>query len=235
MSLETLALIPARGGSKGIPFKNGRSFCGKPLVSWALDIGLATCTQTMLSTEDSTLACIGKIHGVDVIDRPRELATDEAPMLPVVKHALKAVLPWVPDVVVLLQPTQPLRTVRDVKVALQLLEDDHDGDVDSVVSVVPVPPHFAPDYVVRSVGRWIRQRSQRLTRRQDARTVLSRDGTVYCIRARTIRRGSLYGSHCIPLYVDPDQSVNIDDESDWKRAESLMRERFDEACMVTHG
>jgi CMP-N,N'-diacetyllegionaminic acid synthase len=227
--MRTLALIPARSGSKGIPGKNTRPFAGAPLYARAVVIGQVTCTWTYVSTDDAALAYeAASAYGVDLIARPSELAQDDTPMLAVIQHALSAVEPK-PDVLVLLQPTQPLRKALHVQRALHLLST---SDADSVVSVVPIPAHYSPDYALARrldgrlmpfLGTYDRDIDDMPTRRQDAHPAYSRDGTVYAIRRQTIEAGSLYGNHCIPLVIDPSESVNLDTEEDWRRAEAMVR------------
>lgn len=214
------ALIPARGGSKGIPKKNLRPFCGRPLLSWAIQVALETCSEVYVSTEDDDIAALARDAGAMVIHRPRELAADDTPMLPVVQHALSQMDP-ITDVLVLLQPTQPLREAKHILQACRVLEDT---GVDSVVSVVQVPAHYSPDYVMRLEDGELHPYMTKVvepTRRQQAAPAYSRDGTVYVVRRRIILSGSLYGSHCRPLIMQPSESANIDTESDWQWAEYM--------------
>lgn len=209
--MRTLGLVPARAGSRGVPGKNTRDFCGKPLYQWAVGIGNETCDQTLVSSDDSEIA--------DIL-RPAEFARDDSPMFDVVAHALSCEAR--PDVVVLLQPTQPLRQVKHVRSALKLLKA---SDADSVVSVVRIPAHYSPDFAFRiNYGRLQPFGSAHPTRRQDCRASYSRDGTVYAIRRETIESGSLYGSHCLPLIIPHSESCNIDDESDWAKAEKMKND-----------
>lgn len=214
--MTTLALVPARSGSKGVPGKNTRDFCGRPLMAWAIQIGRLTCDETYVSTDDPNIGLLASQYGAKVIVRPAELATDEAPMLPVIQHALAALEgTFEPDVVVLLQPTQPLRTADHVKRAMTLLTDDWD----SVVSVVE---SVSPDLIsMIYAGRLILP--SEVTRRQDARPGYVRDGTVYVTRREAIEAGSLYGD-CRAMVIPAGESVNIDTEEDWRQAERMAQE-----------
>ena len=224
--MRTLALIPARAGSRGIVGKNLRPFAGVPLMYRAMAIGQQTCSETRISTN------LPHVEGPMILRRPDELAQDDTPMLPVVQHAVRyfAERHDAPEVVVLLQPTQPLRTKLHVLTALRLLEET---GADSVVSVVQIPAHYSPDYVVDIAGtperlcpftaEWLAPLDSMPTRRQDARPAYSRDGTVYAIKRQTIESGSLYGSHCVPLVIPSHESANLDSEDDWIRAESLVK------------
>lgn len=221
--LSALAVVPARGGSKGVPRKNLRPLRRRSLVARAVEIGLATCSAVVVSSDDARINREAVEAGAGFVVRPAELATDEAPMLPVVQHAIRRLRG---DVVVLLQPTQPLRTAAHVRAALELLDET---GASSVVSVVEAPAHYSPGYVLAlwSDGRlrsWIGADNldDMPTRRQDARAAYSRDGTVYAVRREVVEAGSLYGPDCRALVIPAHESVNIDDEADFRRAESMV-------------
>lgn len=233
----TVAIVPARRGSRGVVNKNFRPFAGTrdSLTDLAQYIGWATCERTFVSTD--YIANEGPTDRE--IPRPQELARDDTPMLEVVQHAVK----WlgkeravVPDVVVLLQPTSPLRKPEHVREALRLLEET---GADSVVSVVEIPAHYSPDFACKIDGYRLRhfldERYEhgglvvdlgQYTRRQDCRKAYSRDGTVYVTRREVIEAGSLYGDKCVPLIIPPHESANIDTEEDWQRAEAIMKARL---------
>jgi len=218
--MRTLAIVPARAGSKGIPNKNRREFMGKPLVTWAIECGIRTCDKVAVTSDDPYILGLAREYGVEAIERPAELAQDRTPMLPVIQHSI-AVHGAPFDVVVLLQPTAPLRTDVQVKQALLLLEHGEDPP-DSVVSVVQIPAHYSPDFACwLSEGKLV---VPHITRRQDCRPRFSRDGTVYAIRRSLIMDGDLYG-RCAPLLLSVDETCNIDEESDWARAEQMWRAR----------
>jgi len=219
--MKTLALVPARKNSKGIPGKNTRNFNGIPLLSWAVRVGLATCERTAVSTDDEMTRRILP-RGVDFIRRPKELAVDRAPMLPVIQHALLELAQrgMEFETVVLLQPTQPLRTRKHVEMALRLLKTSR---ADSVVSVVEIPAHYSPDFAMRVEGGALIPYLgvEPPTRRQDCRRAYSRDGTVYAVKTDVVLAGSLYGN-AVPLVIPESESVNIDTEDDWRRAEMMV-------------
>lgn len=218
--MKTLGIVPARAGSKGIPNKNRREFMGKPLVTWAIECGIRTCARVAVTSDDPYILGLAREYGVEAIERPAELAGDRMPMLPVIQHAI-AVHGEPFDVVVLLQPTAPLRTDAQINQALLLLEHGEDPP-DSVVSVVQIPAHYSPDFAC-----WLQNGHlivPHITQRQDCRPRFSRDGTVYAIRRSLIMDGDLYG-RCTPLLLSVDETCNIDDESDWVRAEQMWRAR----------
>lgn len=221
-----LGLIPARGGSKGIPRKNELPLAGRTLIERTADAARASgvVDRLVLTTDSDEVAAIGSRAGIDTIPRPAELANDEAPMLPVVLHALETLSAagWTCDAVALLQPTQPLRTGPHIRAAVNLLEE---RGATAVVSVVPIPPHYAPEYAMRiDAGRLLPYLDEgaAIIRRQDAAPAFSRDGTIYLTRVDVLRRGSLYGEECLPLVISPSESANLDTYEDWARAEELL-------------
>lgn len=224
-----LALIPARGGSKGLPSKNLMPLAGQSLVARAAAVARESgvVDRAILSTDSQEIAEEGRRAGVEVpFLRPPALARDETPMLPVVQHAVQAleVEGWVPAIIVLLQPTSPLRRPGHVRDAVTQLRDSR---ADSVVSVVELPPHMSPDYVMRVTEGELRPflpEGERVTRRQDARAAYVRDGTVYAFwRATLERNGNIYGQRCLPLIIPAQESITIDAQDDWATAERLLK------------
>jgi len=223
-----LAIVPARGGSKGVADKNLRLLAGRTLLDYAA--GAARESQVVdrivLSTDSEEIAAAGREAGLDVpFMRPAALAQDDTAMLPVIVHALAelARTGWTPEYVMLLQPTSPLRRGSHIAAALSQLTT---SGADSVVTVVEVPRHLSPDYVMRIEGGVLRPflpGGARVTRRQDARPAYSRDGTVYAFRRDTVERfGDIYGDRCLPLVIDSEESLSIDSQADWDRAERIL-------------
>jgi CMP-N,N'-diacetyllegionaminic acid synthase len=230
MSL-VLGIVPARGGSKGVPGKNVRPLAGRTLLEYtaraARESGVLD--RVILSTDSPEIADTGRRAGLDVpFMRPVTLASDDTPMLPVIQHALESLARdgWSPDMIVLLQPTSPLRRPDHIRAAVTTLRDTK---ADSVVTVVEIPRHLSPDYVMRLDGGRLQPflpEGARVTRRQDARPAYSRDGTVYAFWRATIERfGDIYGEDCRPLLIDAHESLSIDSPADWDAAERLLAGR----------
>lgn len=228
---RVLAIVPARGGSKGVPGKNVRKLAGRTLLDYtalaARDSGVID--RIVLSTDSDEIADAGRQAGMEVpFMRPVALAQDDTPMLPVIQHAIESLAAqgWTTDVIVLLQPTSPLRQPSHVRDAVKML---HESTADSVVTVIEVPRHLSPDYVMRiddGVLRPFLDEGARVTRRQDARPAYSREGTVYaCWRATLERFGNIYGERCQPLMLDAADSLSIDSPADWAEAERRLAER----------
>lgn len=226
-----LGLIPARGGSKGVPRKNVRPLAGRPLIAYTADAARASgvIDRVVLSTDDEEIAAVGRTTGVEVpFMRPTTISADDTPMLAVIEHAVGALTAngWTPDIIVLLQPTSPLRRPEHIRLAVTTLRD---SGADSVVTVVELPRHLSPDYVMRiDDGRLVPflPEGATVTRRQDARPAYSRDGTVYAFRRSTLERfGSIYGADSRALVLDPRESLSIDSPADWEAAERILASR----------
>lgn len=217
--MKTLAVVPARGGSKGLPGKNARPFLGVPLLARAVQVALETCDDVVVTTDSPDLMELAYRHsGIgsrQMHYRPAELATDEAPMLPVVQDAIRG---REGDVIVLLQPTQPLRTAENVRAAIDALPG-----WDSVVSVRSVPEVYRPDRVLHyQNGVLFTATGAHCERRQDARPAFVRCGTVYVARRSVLEGNSLYGSRCNPFWM-PGDALSIDTLEDFERLEALAR------------
>lgn len=226
-----LGIVPARGGSKGVPGKNVRPLAGHTLLEYtaraARESGVLD--RVILSTDSLEIADAGRRAGLEVpFMRPLALAADDTPMVPVIEHALGEIARhgWSPDIVVLLQPTSPLRRPDHIRNAVSMLRET---EADSVVTVVELPRHLSPDYVMRIDGGRLKPflpEGARVTRRQDARPAYSRDGTVYAFRRSTIKQlGGIYGNDCRPLLIDTSDSLSIDSQADWDEAERLLAGR----------
>lgn len=227
--MRVLGLVPARGGSKGVPRKNARKIAGKPLLAWTAEGALAAerLDRVVLSTDDDEIAELGRECGLDVpFQRPPALAADATPMIDVVVHALA----WAEtvgehfDAICLLQPTNPLRTAADVDGAIALF--DRSG-ADTVFTTLLTPAEHHPDWAFVDDGhgglRLATGGTEPVARRQDLRPAFYREGSVYVTRSTVIRsRGSLYGDRIRSYPIDAARSVNIDTAADWVRAERLL-------------
>jgi CMP-N-acetylneuraminic acid synthetase len=215
-----------------VPGKNIKKLAGRTLLDYtalaARDSGVID--RIVLSTDSAEIADAGKRAGLEVpFMRPASLAQDDTPMLPVIQHAIETLAAggWTADVIVLLQPTSPLRRPSHVRDAVTMLKETKP---DSVVSVVELPRHLSPDYVMRIEDGALRPflpEGERVTRRQDARPAYSREGTVYaCWRTTLERWGNIYGERCQPLILDAADSLSIDSPDDWAEAERRLSQRL---------
>jgi len=230
---EVLAIIPARGGSKGIPRKNIRNFAGHPLIAYSIEAGLAaeTVTRVILSTDDEEIASVGRQYGAETpFLRPSEFAQDQSLDLPVFQHALA----WLaeqenyrPDVVVQLRPTSPIRPPSLVDEAVCLLLDNPDAD--SVRGVVPAGqnPHkmwrlasatgqMRPLLTVEGIAEPYNAPRQVLP------PVYWQTGHIDAIRPHVFSQGSMSGKVILPVMINPEYTVDIDTPKDWARYEWLV-------------
>jgi CMP-N-acetylneuraminic acid synthetase len=230
--MRVLAIITARGGSKGIPRKNIRLLAGKPLLQYTAEAALAAkqLERVILSTEDEEIAQVGKICGLEVpFLRPPELARDDTPTLPVLQHAVNALEKTGArfDAICLLQPTAPLRQSKDIDACINLLAET---GADSAVTVLSVPAEHNPHWVYfqddKGFLRLSTGEDSPIPRRQLLPPAFHREGSVYVTRRDVLmEQNSLYGSKVAGFPIDPDRSVNIDTMEDWARAESIIREK----------
>ncbi len=230
--MRVLGLIPARGGSKGVPGKNVRLLGGKPLIGYTVDAALRArrVDRTLVSTEDAEIASVAKAFGAEVpFLRPASLAQDDTPMLPVITHAIEAVIAdgWVPDVLCLLQPTFPFRRPEEIDACIESLKAQA---ADCVITVHRVPAHFNPHWVYfeRPDGslQLSTGESEPIPRRQALPPAFHRSGAVYVTRTATItKHGSLYGDRVVGYETPAESSCNIDTMDDWARAETLVAQQ----------
>ena len=228
--MNVLGLITARGGSKGIPRKNLAPCGGQPLLYWTCKAAReAPClSRIAISTDDGEIADYARSQGVEVpFMRPSELASDTATSIAVAQHAITALRDsgWSTDVLVLLQPTSPLRTAAHIDEAFHRLRDDNDA----VVSIVEVPHRYKPWSVLRLEGDLLYDYHAgelpfERTRRQGQPVLYARNGPVVIVtRAPTIMAGSFYGERCAPYLMSQRDSVDIDDAEDLEWADWLLR------------
>jgi CMP-N,N'-diacetyllegionaminic acid synthase len=227
---NVIGVIPARGGSKGIPGKNLVALCGRPLLAYTADAVKSSTrlTRTIVSTDDEAIADCARSLGLEVpFLRPAFLAGDDVPMLPVVQQALEAVESdhYRADIVVLLQPTSPLRRSEHIDAAVHWLER---AGGDSVVSVVEVPHQFNPTSVMRIDEGMLTPflDGPTATRRQDKPRVYARNGpAVLAVQARVLKAGSLYGERSWPLVMSAEESLDIDTPWDLRLVEAALATR----------
>jgi len=225
--MQVLGIIPARGGSKGIPQKNLRKVAGRPLLAYTADAALGSrrLTRTIVSTDDPGIAEAARGLGLEVpFVRPADLAADTTPMLPVLLHAVHAMdaAGFHADAVVLLQPTSPLRRAEHIDAAVDLLER---SGADSIVSVVDVPHQFNPVSVMRLEGGQLVPflAGPPVLRRQDKPRVFARNGpAVLAVRTSVLEGGSLYGNDVRPLLMTSEESLDIDTPADLELLEYLL-------------
>ncbi len=228
-----LGSIFARGGSKGVPGKNVKLLCGKPLIAYAIEAGLAVSKidKLIVSTDDQEIASIAKEYGAEVpFMRPSELARDDSPELLSWKHAISKVSKVAGrevDVLVSIPPTSPLREARDVDRCLDKLLDT-DADVVVTVRECERNPYYnmverdaeGNLSVVKKVKETIRQR-------QEAPHVYDVTTVAYAAKAKFILEGNaVFDGKTEMVIVPKERSLDIDTELDFEYAEFMMNRKF---------
>jgi CMP-N-acetylneuraminic acid synthetase len=228
--MRVLGLVPARGGSKGVPGKNIRLLAGKPLLQYTAEaaLGASGLSRVILSTENEEIAEVGRHCGLEVpFMRPVELAADDTPTLPVVQDVLRRLEAARDtfDAVMILQPTTPLRRPEDIDGAIELLERT---GADSVISFVDVgEKHPARMKFIDEEGRVTDppfSEQYEGQRRQELPKLYLREGSIYLTRTPVImEQNSVKGSDCRAWIVPTERACNIDTEFDFFIAEQLLK------------
>jgi len=224
--MKILGIIPARGGSKGVPRKNIRKLAGQPLIQYAISAAQESrlLTKFVVTTEDKEIAQVAKFAGCEVVDRPIELAQDDTPSLPVIQHAAEYDGTTY-DAICLLQPTSPIRTGQDIDKACELL---FTSNSDTVLSVCRIPDHYHPHWAfVKSDSGGIQKAVQTkkfATARQQLPPAYFRNGAIYVVRWSTLFASqTLYGQSISHIEMPIYQHINIDTEADWQKAETFLK------------
>ena len=230
--LKILGILPARGGSKGIPGKNLRLLHGQPLLAWAAT-ALHFCPQIhrrICSTDDPAIAETARQYHLETpFIRPNSLAQDNIPVIDVVRHALNELDD--PDDpythIVLVQATTPTVTADDISHAVDLLvEHEADTIITGFLATSQHPALMFTQDGPNGCVNWLLRNGQHSCRRQDLPPVFVRTGLLYLTSANIIRgRGSLYGDRIHAMIVEESRAVTIDEEPDFHRAEQLL-ERY---------
>ncbi|OME87131.1 acylneuraminate cytidylyltransferase [Paenibacillus sp. FSL A5-0031] len=224
---KCLAIIPARGGSKGVPRKNIREIAGKPLIAWTIEEAKKSkyIDRLVLSSEDSEIMEIARIHGCDVpFVRPAHLAQDETSSMDMVFHVLNELPDY--DYVVLLQPTSPLRSIEDIDGCIDVMLG---LDAPSCVSMTE--PEKSPYWM------YTLQENHRLqplipeeptaSRRQDLRKAYALNGAVYAASVDLLVEAKSFVTNDTVAYIMPkNRSYDIDTEEDFLICDLLMKNKL---------
>jgi CMP-N,N'-diacetyllegionaminic acid synthase len=225
-----LGIVPARGGSKGIPRKNLALLDGRPLISWTIQAALESGAfeRLIVSTDDSEIAEVARREGADVpFLRPAEFAGDVAPAIGVIRHAFDALGLGLLDSssgVAYLQPTSPFRTAAQLREAVELFKEHQP---DTLVSVQRVPHNMVPGGQMVPVGEchplWLESPASQVLRRQEKAATYARNGpAILIVSARDVlKHGRLYGERVLGYEMDRLSSLDIDDPLDLEMARRL--------------
>ncbi|MDR3152710.1 MAG: acylneuraminate cytidylyltransferase family protein [Deltaproteobacteria bacterium] len=208
-----LGVIPARGGSKGIPRKNIKPVCGHPLIAWTIQAAAASrlLTAYAVSTEDDEIASLAARYGAPVLERPAVLAEDAAVSREVVVHALRILGG---DAAVLLQPTSPVRRPGLIDRVISMFGSGGWDSVATGFETLSYPPHGIEH------------------RRQDIRKVFVNDGSVIVTRAEILYNESLFGEKAGTFVTSREENVDIDEEFDFWLAGKVLEKAMEEGWMT---
>jgi CMP-N,N'-diacetyllegionaminic acid synthase len=236
---KILAIIPARGGSKGIPRKNIKPFLGKPLIEYSIKLALSCpeIDKVIVTTEEDEIAEISKRAGAEVpFKRPEELAQDNSPTLPVIRHAISFLEEKGEhyENIILLEPTAPLRTKKLIQDAIKALQEEN---VETVVSVKEFNIDFS-DILKSDENNFLNifHDLEATVRRQDTKNIYLMDAAIYGMKRDTIMDESLIMLNPYKerpslktkmILSNPKLSVEIDEEEDWEYAEYLYNKHKD--------
>jgi N-acylneuraminate cytidylyltransferase len=226
--MRILGLIPARGGSKGVPKKNIKLLGKMPLLEYTLRSAKDSnyLTEIVVSTDDSAIAIVAEFSGYKPpFIRPIEFAQDTSTSLEVVQHAIAFFesrnISF--DAVCLLQPTNPFREKGFIDCAIEKFISSNS---DSLVSVLPIPldynPHWAFEENETGLLKIATGEAQIIPRRQELPKSFHRDGSIYITKTSVIKSGSLYGKSIAYIESNPKFHVNIDTMKDWETAEKIL-------------
>ncbi len=227
--MKILAIIPARGGSKGVPNKNIKLLGNKPLVAYTIESALQSelLSTTIVSTDSLEIFEIAEKIGLKPpFLRPENLAQDSSTSIEVVQHAIEFFENQNVyfDAVCLLQPTNPFREAGFIDAAIQKFVD---SNADCLMSVLPIPhqynPHWGFEEKEKGLLKIATGEEKIISRRQDLPKAFHRDGAIYLTKTSVVKNGSLYGKLIAYIENNPEFYVNIDTLDDWEKAEKLLK------------
>jgi N-acylneuraminate cytidylyltransferase len=227
--MNILAIIPARGGSKGIPRKNIKLLAGKPLIAYSIEAAVKSkyINKLVVSTEDEEISRVSKSYNADVIMRPEELARDDSLTIDAVIHVLNFLENegYFADLVVLLQPTSPLRTYLDINESIELFIQNK-GKCDSIVSVCEF--EHSPYWSLKIEDGYIKPifgDNYLKTRRQDLPKSFIPNGAISISTSDKLKKSkTFYTNRTLPYFMKVDKSIDMDSQMDFSLAQLILRE-----------
>jgi CMP-N-acetylneuraminic acid synthetase len=223
---KIFAIIPARGGSKGLIGKNIKPLNGKPLICHTIGEALESknLDKVFVSTDAPSIAKISKKCGAEIIDRPDELARDESPTIDAIFHAIDNIKNASDkDIIILLQPTSPLKNATDIDAALDTFMKT---DCDSVISMCKVEhsPYWCFRYEGDKFKPLFGNKGLKM-RRQELPDVYRPNGAIYITTIKNLyKNNGFYCDKIVPYIMPPERSIDIDEEIDFKLVELLIQE-----------
>tara|TARA_B100001093_G_C26786193_1_gene996802 strand:- start:409 stop:1116 length:708 start_codon:yes stop_codon:yes gene_type:complete len=233
---NVLAIIPARSGSKGIPNKNIKLLGGRPLIEYTFE-NCKSCNyiqRTIVTTDSNEIADISLNNGIEVpFLRPKNISNDESTSKSYVLHALEFLKKkenYIPEIILILQPTSPFRQVVDIKQTIDILNEN---DADSVVSVTEIDKKYNPEWQfnvmmdgsLKFFNKDIDWNSL-ASRRQKLASTYTRNGAVYCFKRKCLTKyKNIYGVKVFSYIMPRSRSINLDTLEDWLEAENYLKKQ----------
>ena len=228
---KILCIIPARGGSKGLVGKNTRPLLNKPLLGWTIEAAKKSkyIDRIVVSTDDEHIKKVSKEYAAEIINRPASLATDHSSTMEVIAHTLNYLSEsekYIPDFVLLLQCTSPLRTEKHIDEAIEKLLDDR-TNADSLISVTKEehPPWWLRKINTEGyIERYFNFDTENHIRRQDFCELFRPNGAIYLAKTNLLlERKAFQTDRTLPYIMDNVSSVDIDTEHDFNYTELVMK------------
>lgn len=220
---KILAVIPARGGSKGLPRKNVKLLQDKPLITWSIEVAKRSelIDRVVVSTDDAEIADVAKQAGADVpFMRPEHLASDSSPTKDALIHCVQTLTEDY-DILLLLQPTSPLRTLETMESCIKLSAESGKTVISVSESKKPVEWMF---YRHDAGFNYVLDGVTKPTRRQDCKPVYYVDGCVYCIQIAELEAShDIFNEHSLTVVSKEQESVDIDTIQDFNYCEYLLK------------
>jgi len=226
MTKKVLAIIPARGGSKGLPRKNILNLNGKPLIAWTIESSLKSkyIAKTIVSSDDDEILEISKKYGAGILKRPKELATDTASSEVVVKHAIESINENF-DYIILLQPTSPLRDVENINNAFENLFEE---DATALISVCKIDNKILKAFKKNKDGfiEGISNNEYPFKRRQDLPKTFISNGAIYIVKVdKFLENNSFLTDKTISYMMNEIESIDIDSMKDLEKTNRLIDDK----------
>ena len=224
--MNILGIIPARGGSKTVPKKNIKLLDGKPLIYYSIKEAQKSkmITDLVVSSDSNEVLSISKKYNCNIIIRPKKISNDSTPMWPVAKHALENLektYDKIYDYILILQPTTPFRSYRDIDRSLKKLISEKSSSLVSVTRVLD--GHPARMYKVRKNRLFSLNQKLSSDNRQKLPLVFHRNGAIYATKRSILMKNKFLGNNLSYYEMKKDLSINIDDKIDWRIAELIIR------------
>lgn len=229
MKYKILGIIPARGGSKGIPKKNIINVAGKPLLAWTVEAAKKSgiLDRIVVSSDSDEILAVAKKYGADVLKRPENISGDNASPAAVIIHALKEYrkVKYIPDYVMYLQPTSPLRNAKHVRLAFNALKTSKSS---ALISVSEANNKFLKAFTLKSDGRLkgISNDTFPFMNRQKLPKIYMSNGAIYIYTAKDfLKNKKFWVKGAVPFVMSAEESADLDSLEDKKIIENYLRHR----------